>query len=296
MKRDFIGLLAEKLSLRAMIAGIILCFMLGSIIFPFFWMLSSSFKTYAEIGSPKPVYLPSSFNLSAFRELFDPSFKGYQHFGRNLWNTVQLAVPTTLIATILSLFGAYAIARFRMRYKSLFLKLILLIYLFPAVLLIIPLFAMLSNIASVLHFRVVDNLWVLLLTYLSQTLPVALYMLSNYFKTIPNEIEEAAAIDGLGRFMIIIRISLPLALPAIISVAIYVFMIAWNEYLYALIFLNSNEALTMPIKISSIYNAPTPRPHVVMAASSIITLPIIILFLSMERYMNQGLTAGGVKG
>jgi multiple sugar transport system permease protein len=137
---------------------------------------------------------------------------------------------------------------------------------------------------------------VLVFTYLAQTLPVALYMLANYFRTIPAEIEQAGLIDGCSRLEVIWRITLPLAVPALVSVAIYTFMIAWNEFLYALVFLNDRTMFTMPIKINTIFNDPTPRPHVVMAASTIMTLPVVVLFLALERFLEEGLSAGGVKG
>ena len=121
-------------------------------------------------------------------------------------------------------------------------------------------------------------------------------MLTNYFRTIPFEIEQAGLIDGCSRFEVIWRITLPLAIPALVSVGIYTFMIAWNEFLYALVFLNDHNMFTMPIKINTIFNDPSPRPHVVMAASTIMTIPIVILFLSLERFLEEGLTAGGVKG
>ena len=145
---------------------------------------------------------------------------------------------------------------------------------------------MLSQIGTRLGFEVQDNLPILIFTYLAQTLPVALYMLANYFRTIPEEIEQAGLIDGCSRFGVIWRITLPLSIPALVSVGIYTFMIAWNEFLYALVFLNERDMFTMPIKINTIFNDPSPRPHVVMAASTIMTIPIIILFLGMERYLD----------
>jgi multiple sugar transport system permease protein len=205
-------------------------------------------------------------------------------------------VPTALITVIMAVLGSYAIARLRFRGKELLLNSILIVYLFPGVLLIIPLFAMLSQIGSVLGFTVQDNLGVLMFTYLAQTLPVALYMLTNYFRTIPDEIEQAALIDGCTRIQVIWKVTLPLAVPALISVGIYTFMIAWNEFLYAMVFLNNRFLFTMPIKINTIFNDPTPRPNVVMAASTIMTIPIMILFLAMEKYLTEGLAAGGVKG
>jgi multiple sugar transport system permease protein len=269
---------------------------LALILFPFYWMVSSSFKSQAEIGGREPTYIPSELRLDAYQELFDPNNPNYQNFGRAIRNSIILAVPTSLIAVILSTLGAYSIARLRFRGKNVMLNGILLIYLFPGVLIIIPLFAMLARIGAVMGFEVQDNHSVLIFTYLAQTLPVALYMLVNYFRTIPSEIEQAGLIDGCSRLGVIWRITLPLAVPALISVGIYTFMIAWNEFLYAFIFLNDRTMFTMPITINTIFNDPSPRPHVVMAASTIMTIPVMVLFLAMERYLAEGLAAGGVKG
>jgi multiple sugar transport system permease protein len=214
----------------------------------------------------------------------------------NIVNSVKVAIPTALIAVILSTLGAYAVARLKFRGKDILLNAILMVYLFPGVLLIIPLFAMLAQVGTKVGFDVQDNLAVLVVTYLATTLPVALYMLANYFRTIPAEIEQAALIDGCSRVSVIWRITLPLAVPALVSVAIYTFMIAWNEFLYALVFLNSRELFTMPIKINTIFNEPQPIPHVVMAASTLMTLPVVFLFLALERFLTEGLSAGGVKG
>ncbi len=289
--------LARWITWPRFVFALVMIFFLTSILFPFYWMVSSSFKTYAEIGARKPVYIPSALRLEAYRELFDPNHPSrFWNFGVNILNSMKIAIPTALIAVILSTLGAYAVARLRFRGKEILLNSILLVYLFPGILLIIPLFAMVSQIGARLGFDVQDNLPVLIVTYLAQTLPVALYMLANYFRTIPAEIEQAGLIDGCSRLSVIWRVTLPLAIPALVSVAIYTFMIAWNEFLYALVFLNSREMFTMPIKINTIYNDPQPRPHVVMAASTIMTLPVVILFLALERFLAEGLTAGGVKG
>lgn len=295
-KKNLIGHLAGWITWKRFIFSVILIFFLTSILFPFYWMVSSSFKTREEIGGREPVYIPGGLRLDAYRELFDPNHPSYQAFGQNVLNTLKVSVPTALIAVILAVLGSYAIARLRFKGKNLLLNGVLLVYLFPGVLLIIPLFAMLAQIGDQLGFNVQDNLGVLVFTYLSQTLPVALYMLTNYFRTIPDEIEQAALIDGCSRLEVIWRVTLPLSIPALVSVSIYTFMIAWNEFLYALIFLNDHNMFTMPIKINTIFNDPTPRPNVVMAASTIMTIPIIILFLALEKYLAEGLTAGGVKG
>ena len=288
--------LARWLTWRRFIFALGMTTFLTTILFPFYWMVSSSFKTRSEIGGRAPVYVPEALRLEAYRELFDPSHPSYQEFGANILNSIMVALPTAFIAVILATLGAYAIARLRFRGKNALLNSILLIYLFPGVLLIIPLFAMVARIGTAVGFDVQDNLGVLVFTYLAQTLPVALYMLTNYFRTIPTEIEQAGLIDGCSRLDVIWRITLPLAVPALVSVAIYTFMIAWNEFLYALVFLNDHNMFTMPIKINTIFNDPSPRPHVVMAASSIMTLPVVVLFLALERFLAEGLAAGGVKG
>jgi len=288
---SFMDHLAQWITWPRFIFAVAMVFFLTSILFPFYWMVSSSFKTYAEIGGRTPVYIPGALRLEAYKELFD-----FWNFGANIVNSLKIAVPTAIIAVILSTLGAYAVARLHFRGKNMMLNSILIVYLFPGILLIIPLFAMVSRIAARIGFSVQDNLLVLIITYLAQTLPVALYMLANYFRTIPAEIEQAGLIDGCSRVSVIWRITLPLAIPALVSVAIYTFMIAWNEFLYALVFLNSRDLFTMPIKINTIFNDPSPRPHVVMAASTIMTLPVVTLFLALERFLEEGLTAGGVKG
>ncbi|MEA1870727.1 MAG: carbohydrate ABC transporter permease [Candidatus Bipolaricaulota bacterium] len=293
---NLIDRLARSITWPRFVFALVLTFFLTSILFPFYWMVSSSFKTYAEIGSREAVYVPSALRWDAYKELFDPSNPHFWNFGVNILNSIKVAIPTAIVAVILSTLGAYAIARLRFRGKNLLLNGILLVYLFPGVLLIIPLFAMIARIGARFGFGVQDNLPILIITYLAQTLPVALYMLANYFRTIPAEIEQAGLIDGCSRSGVIWRITLPLSIPALVSVSIYTFMIAWNEFLYALVFLNSRDMFTMPIKISMIFNDPTPRPHVVMAASTVMTIPVVILFLALERFLTEGLTAGGVKG
>ncbi len=295
-KMNFIEQLAQRFSWKGLLFAIVLTFFLTSILFPFYWMVASSFKTRAEIGGREPVYVPSALRLEAYQELLDPNNPSYQDFGVNILNTIKVSVPTAVIAVILAVFGSYAIARLKFKGKNIMLNAILVVYLFPGILLIIPLFSMLARIGDSVGFNVQDNLGVLVFTYLAQTLPVALYMLTNYFRTIPSEIEQAALIDGCNRFEVIWRITLPLAIPALVSVSIYTLMIAWNEYLYAFVFLNSRELFTMPIKISTIWNDPSPRPHVVMAASTIMSVPILVLFLALEKYLTEGLSAGGVKG
>jgi multiple sugar transport system permease protein len=145
---NFIEHMARWLTWRRFIVVLTITFFLTSILFPFYWMASSSFKTYAEIGSRRPVYIPSALRPDAYQELFDASHPSYQRFGINIINTIKISLPTALIAVFLSVLGAYAVTRLRFRGKELMLNGILLVYLFPGILLIIPLFAMLSRIGA----------------------------------------------------------------------------------------------------------------------------------------------------
>ena len=228
---NIINLMARRFTMKQLLLFIGIAFFLTSILFPFYWMVSSSFKSQAEIGGREPVYIPEQLRLDAYQELFDPAHRSFQNFGINIINSIMVSVPTAMIAVILSVFGAYAIARLHFRGKNFLLNSVLMVYLVPGVLLIIPLFSMLANIGDRLGFDVQDNLSILVFTYLAQTLPVALYMLTNYFRTIPDEIEQAALIDGCTRLQVIWKVTLPLAIPAMVSVFIYTFMIAWNEFL-----------------------------------------------------------------
>ena len=295
-RATFIDHLARRMSWTRFFFYLGLFIFWAMIIFPFFWMVSSSFKSQAEIAARAPALLPGELRWDGYQELFNPAWDHFQDFLTNVINSLIVSIPTALIAVILSMMGAYAIARLRFKGKDMMLNSILLIYLFPGILLIIPLFAMLSQISRWIGLEVQDNLGVLVFLYLAQTLPVALYILANYFRTIPDEIEQAALIDGCTRFGVIWRVTMPLSVPALVSVGIYTFMIAWNEFLYALVFLNDRSMFTMPIKINAIFNDPSPRIPVVMAASVVMSLPIMILFLAMERYLAEGLSAGGVKG
>jgi multiple sugar transport system permease protein len=261
------------------------------VIFPFYWMLVTSSKTVQEIWGPVPVLWPGQLRLDAYWILFQEL-----GFATNIVNSFKVALPTAALTVGVASLGAYAVARLRFPARSLMLDGILIVYLFPGVLLIIPLFAMLSNASQALGLEIQDNLPVLILTYMAQTLPVGLYMLASYFRTVPEEIEEAALIDGCSRLRVIWNVTFPLSLPAMASVAMYTFMIAWNEFLYAFIVLNDTNAFTLPIKLVSISQQLNTRWDVVMAASTVMTIPVVILFLAFERFLEQGLVAGGVKG
>ncbi len=261
--------------------------------FPLIYMIGLSFKPISELLREPARFLPSwsdITSLDTYREVLRPVEDGGQGFTVFIKNSFLIAIATMIITTGLAILGAYAVARLRFRGSKVVTGLILLVYLFPAVVLAIPLFVLFSR----LSLR--NSLFGLIIVYLAQTLPVALYMLRSYFQTVPISLEEAGLIDGLSRAGVIRRITLPLSAPAIASVALYVFMIAWNEFLFALLFVvEKRELWTLSLGVNQLNSTEVPLT-LLMAGSVIITVPVIILFFLAERFLTEGLSAGGVKG
>ena len=206
-----------------------------------------------------------------------------------LVNSTIVSVFTVLITLLFSIPGAYAVAKLRFPGRQWLSGSVLLIYLIPAIILVIPLYAVFSQ----LGLR--NSLLGLCIVYPATTIPVALYMLRGYFAGLPSELDDAGLMDGLTRLQIIIRIAMPLSTPAIATVALYVFMIAWNEFLFAFMFLDDVKLFTLSRGIVSLDSSEVPRQHL-MAGSVIATLPVLMLFLWFERFLVSGLTAGSVKG
>lgn len=257
-------------------------------IFPFYWMVVLSFRPLESVLRDPGRLYPT---WAEIREL-EP-YRGVlfeQGFGRFVVNSTIVATVTMVLTLLLAVLGAYAVSRLRFRGRALLSTGILLIYMFPAIVLAIPLFVMFSR----LGLR--NSLPGLILVYLAQTLPVALYMLRSYFQTIPYDLEEAGLIDGCTRLDVIWRITLPLAVPALASVALYTFMIAWNEFLFALLFLlEAPTRWTLSLGVQQLDSVEVPKTWL-MAGSVITTVPIVILFFFFERFLTRGLTAGAVKG
>ena len=264
-----------------------LTFFVVIVAFPFYWMIVSSFKSIEEILM-HPANLGIDIrriSLHAYREvLFSHDFLQY------ILNSVYVAFVTVTLTVIFATLGGYAVTRLRFRGRKFMSRSILLIYMFPAIVLVIPLYVLFS----MMGLR--DSLNVIILVYLAQTLPVALYMLRSYFETLPAEMEHAGLIDGCTRLGVIRRIVIPLSLPALFSVALFTFMIAWNEFLFALMFLDTPEKFTLSRGVVQLAGSVHLSKQLVMAASVIVTVPILALFFVFERGLVRGLTAGAVKG
>ncbi len=260
------------------------------ILFPFYMMLVTSFKTQIAL-LVNPLDFSINFNQD-IKELFKSYFvifKTYK-FGKFILTSSVVSIGTVIITLIFAIPAAYAVARLNFFGKTFLSTSILIIYMFPAIVLVIPLYTVFSQ----LGLR--NSIEGLLIVYTATTLPVAIYMLQGYFKSIPKELEEAAILDRQNWFGIIFKIIIPLSVPAISSVALYVFMIAWNEFLFSLMFLDNPSSFTLSRAIQYLSgDAETPRQYL-MAGSVIVTLPVLLIFVYFEKYLVSGLTAGSVKG
>jgi multiple sugar transport system permease protein len=261
-------------------------------LFPFYYMVLLSMREISEvIENPAQVFIPlGDITTAAYERVLKPTSEGGEGFVRFLVNSAMLGIGTVIVTLVVSILGAYAVSRLEFFGKRAVHFLFLSVYLFPPILLAIPLFVAFSKMG------LRGELWVLVIVYVAQTLPVCVYMLRNYFESVPVSLEEAAEVDGATRMQIIRKVTLPLAVPAIAATGLFVFMIAWNEFLFALLFLvEERDNWTVSLGVSQLTNIETPATTL-MAGSVILTVPIIVLFLFAERLMTEGLTRGAEKG
>ena len=267
---------------------------LGLIIFilitlvPFYIMIMTSLKNQQSL-----ILNPLDFSLninSDFKTLFNSYIELFTDFNFHLFliNSFFVSCVTVFITLFFSIPGAYALARLRFPSKKLFSSSVILIYLIPSIVLVIPLYAIFSQIG------LRNSLLALIIVYPATTIPVALYMLRGYFSSLSSEIDDAALMDGLSRVQIIFKIAIPLSKPAIVSVGLYVFMIAWNEFLIAFMFLDDPSIFTLSRGIMSLNSSEVPQQHL-MAGAVIATIPVMIIFLYLEKFLISGLSTGGVK-
>jgi multiple sugar transport system permease protein len=262
-------------------------------VFPFYYMVLLSFRPLQSLLQDPGALWPSlgEIDLSTYSDVLKSTEDGGQGFLTFIRNSLLVAVATVALTLLVAIPGAYAVARLdffgRRQISAVFLG----VYFFPAILLAIPLFVFFTRIG------LRGTLTGLVVVYVAQVAAVSIYMLRNYFDTIPASLEEAAAIDGCTRLSAMRHVSLPLAMPAIASNALFIFMIAWNEFLFALLFLvESRSKWTVSLGLSQLSGSIEVPTTVLMAGSVILTLPIVVLFFLSERWLAGGLTAGAEKG
>ena len=276
MKRSNAGLI---LTLVCALLVVAVC------LFPFLWMAVSSIKVLRELYIVPPTWIPQMPTLDNYRTvLFESNIPRY------FLNSLIISVGATGLALSIAIFASYGFARFRFRGKAAFQSFVLVGQLLPTAAIIVPLFVTLR------YLGLVNTYLGLILVYMIITLPLSVWMLTSYFRAIPVELEEAAIIDGSSRIGVLFRITLPLSIPGIIAVLVYSFVTTWNEFIFALTFATDSSVKTLPIGLAEFTTEFNTDWGAVMAASMIMTVPIAILFLSMQRLFIGGLTAGATKG
>jgi multiple sugar transport system permease protein len=270
---------------QSAVAYAVLLTLLLVVLFPFFWMTITSFKGEDQMRSLASMFWPSPFVRDNYRHLLEKT-----EFLAWYRNSVVVSVSSTLLATAIGTIGAYALARLRFLGRGFMASAVLITYLVPPSILFIPLYAQIRNLG------LADSLTGLIVAYPSFTVPFVTWLLMGYFESIPEELEEAAMIDGATRFGAFRRIVLPLAAPGLLAAALYAFTQSWNEFLYALVFITNVKLRTLPVGLSSFITGDVYGWGYLMAGAVLTTLPVIAAYVYLQRYMVEGLTAGSVKG
>lgn len=279
--------------LIAVLRPVVIALLLIGALLPFYYMVLLSFRSLDSLlQDPGALWISvDELDPTTYLDVLAPVSEGGQGFSSFMRNSLLVALGTVGLSLLVAIPGSYAVSRLAFFGRRQVSGLFLAVYFFPSILLAVPLFVFFTQ----LGLR--GSLVGLLVVYVSQVVAVSIYTLRNYFATIPVSLEEAAAIDGATRLQTMRKISLPLAMPAIVSNGLFIFMIAWNEFLFALLFLvERREAWTVSLGLSQLSGSIEVPTTVLMAGSVILTLPIIVLFFASERLLVGGLTAGAEKG
>jgi multiple sugar transport system permease protein len=250
---------------------------------PLFWMATTPFKTNKEIYQTN-LFIPSHLYLGNFQALLSGDFPIW------LRNSAYVSTVTVILAVVVSALAAYAIGRLSFAGRQAMARSLIFVYLIPGTLLFIPLFTIVAAL------NLVDTPQSLQLVYLTFNVPFCTWLLVGYFKTLPQEIEEAALIDGCNRLQVLRHVILPLSLPALAVVALFSFTNSWNEFLYALVFTTSNQSKTAMVGLMSLYGDDVFFWGQMMAAAVLTTIPPVLIYILSQRWIIGGLTLGSVKG
>lgn len=259
-------------------------------LYPVLWVVKMAL-TPSQAFSLSPNPLPDGINLSNFRDLVTATdLAGRWLFGHWLFNSVVVAAATTALGVTLATTAAYAFSRFVFPGRRLGMTLFLVTQMFPGVVMAIPLYLLLDAMG------LLDSMVGLTLVYSTTAVPFCVWMMKGYFDTIPKDLEEAAVMDGAGRWTLFIRIVLPLARPALVVTALFSFMTAWNEFILAATFLSDETAFTLPVALQRYVGDYSTEWGRFAAGAIIVSVPVMGLFFALQRHLVGGLTAGGVKG
>jgi multiple sugar transport system permease protein len=267
------------------VSWLVVAGLLALVFVPMYWIVVTSLKTGRQILLSQAIYLPRPATLENYAYLFAES-----RFGLWLLNSAITATLSTLLSLAIGAAGAYALARLRFAGRRTFGSVVLITYLVPPGLMFIPLYQTLIRIGYT------DSLGTLILAYPTFLVPFVTWLLMGFFRAIPRELEEAALIDGAGRLQAMRRVILPLAAPGLLAAGLFCFTLSWNEFLYALIFIADDRLRTLPVGLSEFVVSDFAFWGQLMAAAALASLPVVLVYVYLHRYMVHGLTAGAVKG
>lgn len=254
------------------------------VLFPILWMFSTSLKTAADTFKMPPTFIPSPVSFEAYVNIWtNYSFTNY------FINSIWVVGVSTLISMVFSCLAGYGVTRFNFKGKSSFLTFLLVTYMFPTIMMLIPFYRMLSQV------NLINTTAGLIFPYISFTVPFCTWMMKGYFATIPGELDDSAKIDGCGQLRAFWHIILPLALPGLVATGIYSFIHGWNEYMFALTLVSSDTMKTVPVGIGQLSGEYQTSWNDMMAASTVAGVPVTIIFMFLQKYLVGGLAAGAVK-
>jgi ABC-type glycerol-3-phosphate transport system permease component len=274
----------RRLSARALLYGGALCLVVQAA-FPFFWMVSTSFKPPREVFAQPPTFIPQGPTWDNFSRLFTTT-----NFLIYFENSMIVCGLTVLLTMAVSAAGAYSLTRYRYPGREKIAGLILCTYMFAPIMVVIPFFILVKKIG------IENTHFALVLALTSFCLPFTLWLLRAFFQTIPIELEQAAMVDGAGRLRAVISVVLPLALPGFIATSIFTFILAWNDYIFTRILITSDELKTLPVGVQDLFHSALVDWGLIMGAGMMITIPALIFFVTVQRYLIRGWGAGAVKG
>lgn len=254
-------------------------------LFPFYWILCTSLKPESTIMELPLKYFPSPITGENYLRITS-NFGFTQYF----INSLIVSITTTLVIILVAIMGGYAVSRYRFKGKKGFMMLLLLTQMLPGVVILIPLFSIFNKLG------LINNLWSLVITYTAVNLPFCLIMMSAFFSSVPPTLEEAAQIDGCSRWRAIFTIVVPAIMPGIVSSGAFAFVNSWNEFIFSLNFLNSASKFTLPIGLSMMKGEFTINYGGLAAGTVISLIPVILIFIYIQKYLVKGLAAGAVKG
>lgn len=275
----------KKRNILEFLRYFILSIMVFCALFPLYWMIKSSFTPAQELFSSNPSLIPHIFSLEWYQTVLANS--SVVHY---FLNSFIVAFSTMCISLVVTTLGAYSLTRFKYKGRKVILMAVLSSYLFPSILLLLPLYSILSSLS------LLDSFAGIIITHTTITIPYSLWILRSYFEDVPVELEEAGMIDGLSRLGTFIHIVLPITSPGILSCGLFSFILSWDEYLYASVLLSDVQLKTLPIGIMEYITSFDVRWGEIMATAAITTIPVIIMFVLIQKRFVQGLTDGAVKG